>query len=118
MDPHRDTKALCTSTTRGLKFGAAKVAATAAAVTMPPPGAQVAAVVVVPSPDRANQDVALSSIEADASGGVVPNVSVEDYLLEGVSKFDTHTWLATNGKYCVCICACFEFFVFTNEAWI
>lgn len=35
---------------------------------------------------------------------MVPDVSLEDYLLEGVRKFDAHTWLATNGKYCVYMC--------------
>lgn len=39
--------------------------------------------------------------ETGAAGEVVLNLSVEDYLLEGVSELDTHTRLAVGGNYCV-----------------
>jgi hypothetical protein len=41
-------------------------------------------------------------VEAGVAGGAIPDLSVEDYLLEGVSEFDAHTGQATGGECCSC----------------
>lgn len=37
-------------------------------------------------------------VEVGVAGGAIPNLSVEDYLLEGVSEFDAHNGQAVGGE--------------------
>jgi hypothetical protein len=77
----------------------------AASVVMPPPVALVTVAMGMPLPGRARQDTMPMGTEVGVAGGVVPYVSIGDYLLEGVNEFDAHTGLAASDK-CLCMSAC------------
>jgi hypothetical protein len=109
VDPHREMKALCTGIVGGSKFGAVKIAT--ATTMMPPPMVWVVAAPGTPSPRRAGQDMPPRG-EVGAAGGVVPDVSINDYHLKGISEFDAHTRLVASGKYCVYLCAHSKLFSF------
>lgn len=53
--------------------------------------------------------------EAGAARRVVSDVSVDDYLLEGVSEFDAHTRLMASGKCCVYPCTRSDFSFFSTR---
>jgi hypothetical protein len=123
VDPRRDTKALRIGAVGGSKSKAAKAAA--AVATMPPPAAPYASV-VPPSPSKASQDEVANAAEAGAGGRTLPDLSGDDYVLEGVSKFNVHTGQAARYEcrscffWCGRVCSDF-FFVFylqrLMQAW-
>jgi hypothetical protein len=74
--------------------GAAGAKGATGATTMPPPAAPVAAARKVPSPVKASEVEAARGAEMDGAGEASQELSVDDYLIEGVSMFDAHTGLA------------------------
>lgn len=87
VDPRREAKML-----RPSAKGSAAVA------TMLPPTELAASARKVPSPAKASEVEGAKGTKIGGAGDVSRELSVDDYLIEGVSMFDAHTRLAAGGE--------------------
>jgi hypothetical protein len=62
-----------------------------AVVAMPPHAALASADVGMPSPGKASRDARAKGTGKGATSGDMLDISVNDYLIEGVNEFDAHT---------------------------
>jgi hypothetical protein len=69
---------------------------------MPSPAAPAAVARKVPSPTKASEVEAARGVEMCGTDEVSWELSIDDYLIEGVSMFDAHTGMAA-GDECVFI---------------
>jgi hypothetical protein len=95
VDPRHEMSAL-----QATRAGVSKSQGTMAAATTEamPPRAMLAIVVAVPpSMKKVARDEVVRVVDGEG-GGTIPELSMEDYLIEGVLEFDAHTPLAGKGE--------------------
>jgi hypothetical protein len=103
VDPRHEMSAL-----QATRAGVSKSQGTMAAATTEamPPRAMLAIVVAVPpSMKKVARDEVVRVVDGEG-GGTIPELSMEDYLIEGVLEFDAHTPLAGKGEQhfsCFCV---------------